>query len=237
MRYLITNDDGINAAGLKILAKIAKKLGDVVCVAPLNEQSAKSHSINIRSTYLVEETNEIIPGVKTYVVDSTPADCVRVAYYYLNIDFDVVLSGVNNGYNLGEDIFYSGTIGAATQGVLLYKKGIAFSTTRHNTNGLEEKLKDVFRYLNDTKIMEKVDLLNINIPSKYNNICLTKQGRTNFQTEYEQLENNQVKAKGSPDESRKYDDINSDVITIANNDISITPLLIDHTDYRLIGNK
>ena len=98
MRYLITNDDGINATGLKILAKIAKNFGDVICVAPLTEQSAKSHGLNIRTTYSVEQVADIIPGVKSYAVDSTPADCVRVAHYYLNIDYDIVLSGINNGY-------------------------------------------------------------------------------------------------------------------------------------------
>ena len=152
MRYLITNDDGINATGLKILAKIAKNFGDVICVAPLTEQSAKSHGLNIRTTYSVEQVADIIPGVKSYAVDSTPADCVRVAHYYLNIDYDIVLSGINNGYNLGEDIMYSGTLGAAEEGVLLGKKGIAFSAARNKFEGLEEALCNIFQYINNEKL-------------------------------------------------------------------------------------
>lgn len=237
MKYLITNDDGINAAGLKILAKIAKNFGDVVCVAPLKEQSAKSHGLNIKTNYLVKEIEDILPGIKTYVVDSTPADCVRVAHYYLNIDFDIVLSGVNNGYNLGEDILYSGTIAAAEEGVLLHKKGIAFSTKRHTVEGLEEKLMDVFRYLKDSKIMEKANLINVNIPEVYQEIKITKQGRTNFITKYQELGDNMVYPTGSPDFSRSKDDIGSDVVAIDNKNISITPLIIDRTDYRLISNK
>lgn len=237
MRYLITNDDGINATGLKILAKIAKKYGNVICVAPLREQSAKSHGLNIRTTYSVEQVADIIPGVKSYAVDSTPADCVRVAHYYLNIDYDVVLSGINNGYNLGEDIMYSGTLGAAEEGVLLGKKGIAFSTARNKFEGLEMALCDIFRYLNNEELIKKSDLLNINIPNDYKNIKITKQGRTNFITYYKQISDKVVSPEGTPDNSRKYDDINSDVLTIDNKCISITPLIIDRTDYKVFSNK
>ena len=107
MRILVTNDDGVNAQGIKILANVAKKFGEVVCVAPIYEQSGKSHCIDIKEPFVVKKYNDILPEVKTYVVDSTPADCVRIAYYYLKEDFDIVFSGINNGYNLGEDILYS----------------------------------------------------------------------------------------------------------------------------------
>ena len=237
MRYLITNDDGINATGLKILAKIAKNFGDVICVAPLTEQSAKSHGLNIRTTYSVEQVADIIPGVKSYAVDSTPADCVRVAHYYLNIDYDIVLSGINNGYNLGEDIMYSGTLGAAEEGVLLGKKGIAFSAARNKFEGLEEALCNIFQYINNEKLINKSYLLNINIPNNFNSIKITKQGKTNFRTYYRQISDKVVSPEGTPDNSRQYDDINSDVITIDNNCISITPLIIDRTDYKIFSNK
>lgn len=237
MIYLITNDDGINAAGLKILAKKAKKYGDVYCVAPLTEQSAKSHSLNIHGTYSVEEIKEIVPGVKTYVVDSTPADCVRIAYYYLNIKFDVVLSGVNNGYNLGEDILYSGTVGAAEEAVLLQKKGIAFSTKRNMFDHLDYALDDIFTYLNNNSLLSKCPLLNINIPVTYQNINITRQGKTNFVASYEEVNKNIVMPKGSPDLSRDFDGDDTDVICVHNKNISITPLLVDRTDYEYLNHK
>ncbi len=237
MIYLITNDDGINAAGLKILAEKAKKYGDVYCVAPLKEQSAKSHSLNIRGTYGVQEVEEIIPGVKTFVVDSTPADCVRIAYYYLDINFDMVLSGVNNGYNLGEDILYSGTVGAAEEAVLLQKKGIAFSTKRHMIEHLGDAIDDVFRYLKSNDFLSSCPLLNVNIPVTYENINITRQGKTNFVASYEQVDNVTVMPKGSPDLSRDFDGDDTDVICVHNKNISITPLMVDRTNYQFLNHK
>ena len=127
MRILVTNDDGINSEGLKILVEFAKTLGKVVVVAPKFEQSAKSHALSIKGKI---ECLEVDKGfnVPTYSVDSTPADCVRSAHYGLEEKFDYVFSGVNKGYNVGEDIMYSGTVAAATEAATLGKKSIAFST-------------------------------------------------------------------------------------------------------------
>ena len=118
MKILLTNDDGICAEGLKHLVKWAKTLGEVTVFAPKTQQSAKSHSINIHGTYEVTKT-DIFGGIEAYSVDSTPADCVRVAVLGMKKQFDLVISGINCGPNLGADIHYSGTVAACFEAALL----------------------------------------------------------------------------------------------------------------------
>ena len=140
MKILVTNDDGINSYGLKILVDVARQFGEVFCIAPMTEQSGKSHSIIIKDPIQILQEKDIVEGVRTYSVNGTPGDCVRIAYYYLKEEFDIVFSGVNNGYNLGEDILYSGTVGAASEGVLCGKKAIAFSTERNHFENIVDEL-------------------------------------------------------------------------------------------------
>lgn len=235
MRILVTNDDGINAKGLEILVNIAKKIADVICVAPIEEQSGKSHSIIIKEPFIVKKHNDIVEGVKTYVVDSTPADCVRIAHYYLKEDFDLVLSGINNGYNLGEDILYSGTIGAATEGILCGKKALAFSTKRNHFDNLEEELEKIINLIIEKKLLEQHDFWNINICDNPKGIKYTYQGCTNFDAYYEDVSENEVFSRGGPDLSKEKDRLGSDVCAIYNNYISISPLTVDRTNYNILN--
>ena len=126
MRILITNDDGIQAPCLLPLAQWATKFGEVTVVAPKVEQSAKSHGIEIRNAFEVKKV-DFGPGITAYSVDSTPADCVRFAVLGLQVQFDLVLSGINKGLNLGLDIMYSGTVSAILEADALCVPGIALS--------------------------------------------------------------------------------------------------------------
>ena len=103
MRILITNDDGIFSHGIRLLAEWAVKLGEVTVVAPKNEQSGKSHAINFTEPIEINKV-ELMAGVEAYSCDSTPADCVRYGIVGLGRSYDLVLSGINRGYNLGDDI-------------------------------------------------------------------------------------------------------------------------------------
>ena len=103
MKILITNDDGIKAEGIKLLVELSKKYGEILVVAPSQEQSAKSHCIEIKKGINVTKVEEF-EGITCYSLDSTPADCVRFATYGLKYDYDIVFSGINRGYNLGDDI-------------------------------------------------------------------------------------------------------------------------------------
>ena len=108
MKILIVNDDGIEAPAILQLAKWARKLGEVVVVAPRVEQSGKSQSVLLKEFFSVEE-RDLAEGIRAYAVDSTPADCVRFGLLGLGEKFDLVFSGINKGINVGDDIVYSGT--------------------------------------------------------------------------------------------------------------------------------
>src|SRR5205807_7257427 len=124
-RILVTNDDGIYSEGLRKLAAVLAPVGDVVIVAPDREQSAASHALTLNRPLRMLKLRE-----NEYIVDGTPADCVNLAVLkLLRADRPaLVVSGINFGPNLGDDVTYSGTISAAFEGALLDVPSIAFST-------------------------------------------------------------------------------------------------------------
>ena len=142
MRILVTNDDGIRAPGIEILANWARKLGEVTIIAPKTEQSAKSHSINIHTPFEARKV-DWIDGIECYSVDSAPADCVRFAFSGLGREFDLVLSGINKGLNLGEDIAYSGTLAAVFEAAYYKCRAIAFSTVPETFSWAEKYLDTI----------------------------------------------------------------------------------------------
>lgn len=229
MRILVTNDDGINAVGIKLLVEYAKKLGEVIVVAPKSEQSAKSHCIEIKHGIKIEKTNTF-EGIDCYAVDSTPADCVRFASYGLKDNFDIVFSGINNGYNLGDDILYSATVGAATEAVLCGKKALAFSTKHNNFEGAKKYFDMAIKYIFDNELLDIHNLYNINIPLVCSGVRMTHQGNTHFNTRFD-LEENEYYQRGEPHFEYELDDKESDICAILENEISITPLTIDRTKY------
>lgn len=128
-RILVTNDDGIAAPGLKLLARIARSLSkDVWVIAPEVEQSAASHSLTVRTPLRVRKL-----GPRRFAVNGTPTDCVLVAVGQImdGREPDLVLSGINQGGNLAEDISHSGTVAAARQAVTMGIRGMALSQVTH----------------------------------------------------------------------------------------------------------
>ncbi len=123
MRILVTNDDGVRAEGIAILAEIAASFGEVTVVAPADQQSATSHAITLHNPLRVDEVEP-----RRHAVSGTPTDCVLLAVKGLLPDPpDIVLSGVNHGPNMGADVTYSGTVAAAIEGTLLGVPSAAFS--------------------------------------------------------------------------------------------------------------
>lgn len=232
MNILVTNDDGINSLGLKLLAEKALKYGKVTVVAPKVEQSGKSHAINVRVGLFFEKLDDLIPGVDTYLIDSTPADCVCFAKYYLDEKYDIVFSGINNGYNLGEDIMYSGTVAGASEAVFTGHKGLAFSTKRNDLSGVE-KLDEIMEFIFKNKLLDFCNLYNINIPENPKGIKITHQGNMHYDTIFE-LENELLYQRGTPQLYKDEKLINSDVTAIYNNYISISPLTVDRTDHKAL---
>lgn len=128
MRILITNDDGIDAPGIRKLVQIARDFGEVTVIAPDSQRSATSHQSTFGTPLILKEHDFGIEGVKSYSLSGTPADCVRVGVLkIMDPKPDVVLSGINNGYNLASDIQYSGTVGAALEAAFYGIQAIAVS--------------------------------------------------------------------------------------------------------------
>src|ERR1043166_1378120 len=125
MKFLVTNDDGIDAEGLAALVEAAALCGDVICVAPASHYSGCGHRVTSDRALKVRRA-----GDGRWALDGTPADCVRVALAHVVPDVDWVLSGINHGGNLGVDVFHSGTVAAVREAALHGKRAIALSHYR-----------------------------------------------------------------------------------------------------------
>ena len=122
MRFILTNDDGIDAPGLRALEEAARQVGDVIVVAPADAHSGCSHRVTTNAAIRVRQV-----GPNRFAVEATPADCVRVALHRFGPEPTWVLSGVNDGGNLGADVHHSGTVAAVREASLHGWPGIAFS--------------------------------------------------------------------------------------------------------------
>ncbi len=158
MNILLTNDDGYDSKGLHILKDKLQKYGTVVVVAPKGPMSAKSVSITLGKGI---EVTQVDPN--TFICEGTPADCVSFANSALNIDFDLVVSGCNDGFNLSYDTMYSGTIGAALQGLTYGIKSVAFSC-QGNFEIVEKYFDEVFKYILNKDLLSDQYMLNVNFP-------------------------------------------------------------------------
>ncbi len=230
MRILITNDDGIDALGIRLLAEWAKKLGDVTIVAPKTEQSAKSHAIELIKPIEVLECSPLY-GVEAYSVDSTPADCVRFGIIGMHRQYDLVLSGINRGQNMGKDIVYSGTVAAIFEAAGLNHRALAISTFADTLEGAAEHLDLAYEFVVKNKLFDYTPVFNINIPADAKGVKITRQGRSCFSDEFVPIGDNKYAQKGSfyPDSDRN--DINIDAVAVDNGLISITPMQNDRTEH------
>ena len=228
MRILVTNDDGIGSPSLKSLAKWATKLGEVTVVAPKVEQSGKSQSIDF--FHPVEIKRVEFDGIEAWAMDSTPADCVRFGVLGLKRAYDLVLSGINKGYNLGDDIAYSGTIGAIFEASRLGFKAIAFSTDKTEFDNAMAELDEVYTFIRENALLEHTDLLNVNIPTEASRgIRMTRQGGMFYSDAFVSCGNDMYKQVGDPVEGNPHD-LTVDINALTSGYISISPLTAVKTD-------
>jgi 5'-nucleotidase len=170
VRFLLTNDDGIFAPALRRLKSALEPLGRAVIVAPDRDQSATSHSLTLHRPFRIHRHE---PDV--YSVDGTPTDCVVCAFYgLLEEPPDMVISGINHGPNMGEDVFYSGTVAAAIEGTLQGVPSVAASLVTREITDFAEPAAFVARLVE--RVLEyglpRRQLLNINIPHRpWSEIC------------------------------------------------------------------
>ena len=227
MRILIVNDDGINAKGIHLLASWARKLGKVTVVAPKVEQSGKSRGINIITPFEIKKV-DFMTGVEAYSVDSTPADCVRVGVISICHDYDLVLSGMNRGFNVGRDIGYSGTAGAIMEACGHGYRGVAVSTRPDSMELAAEKYDDVMKFFIENDLLSLNPIYNVNIAPEAKSIRITRQGGPYYCDDFVRQEGDMFLAQGK----MVYvpgTDLNVDSHAIMNGHISVTPLTTDVT--------
>jgi 5'/3'-nucleotidase SurE len=229
MRILITNDDGIQSLSILRLAEWAKKLGEVTVVAPKIEQSGKSQAIEFHHSFEIKKV-DFLEGCEAYTVDSTPADCVRIMTLGLKEQFDLVLSGINRGLNVGSDIMYSGTVAAVFEASNLGMKAIAVSTDPGSISTAWEHLNRVWEYFQQHKLLERHDCYNVNIPSRAGDIRITRQGGPYFSDDFQPEENDFYLPKGIPVYAPSNCCFDTDTV-LTNHQISVMPLTCQRVDF------
>lgn len=176
LRILVTNDDGVGAAGIAALAGVLSRVGEVVVVAPETEQSGMAHALTLGRPLRVRMVR---PG--WLAVEGTPSDCVNLAFMHLLGEApDLVVSGVNRGYNLADDILYSGTVAAALEARTLGVPSLAISGPYDATDGTRREAAEVAARL-ATQVVERSlpadAVLNVNVPPAPRGVRVTRQGR------------------------------------------------------------
>lgn len=231
MRILIVNDDGISSPVLPLVAKWAQKLGQVTVVAPKTEQSGRSQAIDFKNAVEIKKV-ELLEGVDAYAVDSTPADCVRFAVMGLKTKYDLILSGINIGYNLGDDIAYSGTIGAILEGARMGMCGIAISADADYFLSSVKYLDMIYDWFEENGLLDKNLLYNVNIGHKVSDIKITRQGGIYYTDDFEYLGDDKYIQVGEP-LKREFVDLNVDIDAVENDIISVTPLTASKTNFEV----
>jgi 5'/3'-nucleotidase len=256
MRVLLTNDDGIEAEGLQTLRRALLDVDgiELVTVAPDGNRSAFARMITTRRPLLVEEV-DFGDGTRGYATDGTPVDCVRLAKLGLVEGFepDVVVSGINHGANLGDDITYSGTVAAALEGIVLGLPGIAVSQQSARRE-MDFRLGDEFDFRIAAEFVARIvrqlagtadevgggiplpegTLLNVNVPAGHpDGVSVTRLGKRIYRDELK-LDAEQ------PDGRRRYwiygadpgfhEEPGTDLAAVAEGRIAVTPLHFDLTD-------
>jgi len=237
---LLSNDDGINAPGLEVLENIARTLtDDVWVVAPAHEQSGAGHSLTLHHPLRPTQL-----GDKRYMIDGTPTDCVLIAAQHLMKDAppDLVLSGINMGANLGEDVHYSGTVAAALEATLQGLPAIAFSQLMDGAphwNTPESYAADIIRSVCKAS-WGRDTLINVNFPdlpvNEVRGIKLARQGKHKLGDDLILREDPRGRPYmwiGAPRMSDTKDE-GTDLNITAAGYISVTPLCVDLTDYKTL---
>lgn len=243
VRLLLTNDDGINAKGIYALAKELEKDHEVIIVAPAKEQSACGHSITLTRPLIVRKTKIEGLNSEAFSVDGTPADCVKIAINKLVVGkIDMVVSGINRGFNLGTDVLYSGTVSAAIEACIYKIPAIAVSMEiKENIETYDIAAKYVSSILLKAKqnnIKSNI-VLNVNIPllkeNKIKGIKVCKIGTRLYNNDYIKSigENNetQYEIKGKVKDIHEED---ADTKYFKEGYVTVTPLHYDLTNFNIL---
>ena len=232
MRILVSNDDGIFAQGLWLLVKELRKIAQVVVVAPDREQSAIGTAVTLHQPLRVQKVMPMVPEVETYSVEGTPADSVILALGKLvKNKIALVVSGINHGSNLGEDVLISGTVGAALQGYLHHLPALAISVAPRDNSHLDNaaELAVLLAKKIESNALPTNIFLNVNLPNlplaKIKGIKITRlASESHIDTVEEGHDGRRKYYWLIRQETSKDTDKETDMWAIEQGNISITPL-------------
>ncbi len=240
MRILLTNDDGIYSEGIQVLRKQLEKIAKVTIIAPDRERSTIGHAMTLRKPLRINEVN-INGDYLGYSIDGTPVDCVIMGLLEImkNSKPDMVVSGINRGPNLGDDIIYSGTVSAAMEGAMRNVPSLAVSIAAYENFKFESAAlvtKNIVSHLIKNNLPSNL-ILNINVPNidydKIEGIVVTRHGKRVYQDEIKIIHDPQGTTHywlgGDLPEGKIEPD--TDFEAIYHHKVSITPLSLDLTDY------
>lgn len=243
MRILLTNDDGIDAAGIQVLWQELLEIADVVVVAPDAERSAASQAITVHSPIRVDKYCTADSRLCGWRIGGTPADCVKIALETLvNEKPDFVVSGINHGPNLGTDVLYSGTVSAAIEGSLHGIPAVAVSLDSWSPSDFKPAAKFTAKLLQDIfqRSLPANTLLNVNVPAlptaQLNGVAITKLGVRQYANIFEP----RLDPRGRTyywmggEIVENLNDADSDIVAVSNSKISVTPIHFDLTNYNIM---
>jgi len=233
MKFLLSNDDGYLAPGINELAHILSSVGEVVIVAPEENKSASSSSLTLKNPLTITEHKKNI-----YYINGTPTDCVHIALSgFLKFKPDMVISGINDGPNMGDDTIYSGTVAAAMEGYLLDIPSLAISMSQYDPKYYVTAGQVVLDLIPKIKNLQQSVLLNINVPDlPYDQLKGTEITRLGKRHKAEPIihhpnQNNKlmywVGAAGEPNDGGP----GTDFFAIKNEKVSISPIISDLTNF------
>lgn len=245
LKILLSNDDGINSPGIYHLANCLKEIGIVTLVAPESEKSASGLSITMHKPLRIKKVDIFDDSIDAWCINGTPSDCIKFAIdSLLDETPDIVISGINQGSNLGTDVLYSGTVSAAIEGAINKVPSIAVSLDTVQKCNFEPYAKiaaKLCKKLYENKI-EKGLVMNINMPyipiNEIKGVKVTKLGTRRYKNCF--IERLDPRGKsyfwlaGELDE-KDINNSNTDVGSINNNYISVTPISFDLTSYETIS--
>ncbi len=245
VKILLSNDDGITAKGLEALRLAMEELGEVVVVAPDRPRSASGHAITVHKPLRVEEVKYPNRSTRGYSVNGTPSDCVKLALQGLLIDEqpDIVVSGINFGANLGTDVLYSGTVSAALEGVINGVPAVAVSLAGYEKEEYTIAAKVAAKVVQAVaeKGIEPETLLNVNVPpvpeAEIKGFAITKLGKRIYENTFEKRTDPRGKIyywMGGEVVDLEGDD-DTDINAIKRGEVSVTPIVFDVTNYRLMS--
>ena len=239
LRILLSNDDGIDADGIKMLATALGHSHEIITAAPMRQQSGMAHALSVNVRIKVAERADF-PAASAYAIDGTPTDCVKLYLEAIaDVMPDVVISGINHGANLGTDVLYSGTVGAAMEGYLHGISSIAVSLPSDSEITMDEAacaFADMLPRLINDAMPKRPFFYNVNFPDSFNGhrpqIVFTRVGNRDYKNAFQR----HVEPDGSVWYIMKgeiYDEGNTsatDVYASGQGLVSVTPLMTDLTD-------